>query len=61
MVATSRDEYKGKGTYVERRAAIHKTNTKGLLPSNGRMHGYWVLGNSPSEGQKLMITVLSSY
>ena len=39
MVATGRDEYEGKGTDVERMAAIHKTNTKGLLPSNGRTRG----------------------
>jgi len=36
---------KGKGqTYVERMAAIHKTNTKGLLPSNGLTRGCWALG-----------------
>jgi len=44
MVATGRDEYEGKGTDVERMAAIHKTNTKGLLPSNGRTRGCWALG-----------------
>ena len=46
MVATGRDEYEGKGTDVEQMAAIHKTNTntKGLLPSNGRTRGCWALG-----------------
>jgi len=42
------------------------TNTKGLLPSNGRTRGCCVAagrweGDSPSKGQKLMITILSSY
>jgi len=43
-LATGRDEYEGKGIDVERMAAIHKTNTKGLLPSNGRTRGCWALG-----------------
>ena len=43
-LATGGDEYEGKGTDVERMAAIHKTNTKGLLPSNGRTRGCWALG-----------------
>ena len=38
------DEYEGKGTDVERTAVIHKTITKGLLPSNGRTRGCWALG-----------------
>ena len=42
-LATGRDEY-GKGTDVERMATIHKTNTKGLRPSNGRTRDCWALG-----------------
>jgi len=43
-LATGRDEYEGKGTDVERMVAIDKTNTKGLLPSNGRTRGCRALG-----------------